>query len=164
MSVAKRRDAASAEVRSAEASRDLYRRDLYGWALEQAAALRAGQIERLDLANLAEEIADLGSEQLHKLTSAYRIILLHLLKWDHQPERRTRSWVASIESHRAHAEDVLEDSSSLRTKQEIALGRAYRRARIEASGETGLPKTVFPSACPYSLDEIMTREFVWPPQ
>jgi hypothetical protein len=167
MSVSKRHDPAVAQAKPPAPSRstsDLYRHDLYTWALEQAAALRAGEIDRLDLANLAEEIEDLGSEQLHKLTSAYRIILLHMLKWDHQPERRSRSWVTSIRSHRVAASDVLEDSQGLKRRRDIALARAYRRARIEAGGETGLGEDAFPAECPYSLEEIMTREFVWPPQ
>ncbi len=29
---------------------------------------------------------------------------------------------------------------------------------------TGLAYEVFPVACPYSVDEIMTREIAWPPQ
>jgi hypothetical protein len=168
MSVPKRHDSAVARADSPASSRlapgDLYRRDLYTWALEQAAALRAGELDRLDLTNLAEEIEDLGSEQLHKLTSAYRIILLHMLKWDHQPERRSRSWVASIRSQRVQASDVLEDNQGLKSRRGDALARAYRRARIEAVGETGLGEDVFPTECPYSLEEIMTREFVWPPQ
>ena len=95
MPVPKRHHQATAEADIPNASRrapsGLYGDDLYTWAIEQAAALRAGDLESLDLANLAEEIEDLGSEQLHKLTSAYRIILTHMLKWDHQPERRSRS-------------------------------------------------------------------------
>jgi hypothetical protein len=168
MSVLKRRDPAVTQAESPAPSRqvpgDLYRRDLYTWSLEQAAALRAGELERLDLTNLAEEIEDLGSEQLHKLTSAYRIILLHMLNWDHQPKRRSRSWITSIRSHRAAADDVLEDNQDLKSRRDVALARAYRRARIQAGGETRLGEDAFPSECPYSLEEIMTREFVWPPQ
>ena len=165
MSVPKRRDAASGPARPSAAPQsatDLYRRDLYTWALQQAAALRAGELDRLDLTNLAEEIQDLGSEQLHKLTSAYRVILIHMLKWDYQPERRTRSWVTSIRSHRVAADDVLEDNPGLKSRRAMALARAYRRARIDAGGENGLGEDAFSEECPYSLDEVMSREFVWP--
>jgi hypothetical protein len=168
MPVPKRHDQAMAEAEIPNASRrapsELYGDDLYTWAIEQAAALRAGDLESLDLANLAEEIEDLGSEQLHKLTSAYRIILAHMLKWDYQPERRSRSWATSINSQRVAASDVLEDSPGLETRRNIALARAYRRARIEAGGQTGLGEAAFPAECPYSLDEVMTREFPWPLQ
>ena len=65
-----------------------YDRDLYSWAIEQAALLRAGRIAEADALNIAEELDDVGNEQYDRLESALRIILLHLLKWGHQPERR----------------------------------------------------------------------------
>jgi hypothetical protein len=63
-----------------------YDRDLYSWAVEQAALLRSGRVTELDALNIAEELDDVGNEQYDKLESALRPILLHLLKWDHQPE------------------------------------------------------------------------------
>jgi len=63
-------------------------RALYGWAIEQAALLRAGRLEQADVLHIAEELDDVGSEQYDKLASTLRIVLIHLLKWDHQPPRR----------------------------------------------------------------------------
>src|SRR5262245_45371071 len=83
-----------------------YDRDLYSWAVEQAALLRAGRVAEADVLNIAEEIDDVGNEQYDKLESALRVILLHLLKWDHQPERRSRSWWASIKVQRNHVRRV----------------------------------------------------------
>ena len=40
-----------------------YDRDLYSWAVEQAALLRAGRISEADALNIAEEIDDVGNEQ-----------------------------------------------------------------------------------------------------
>lgn len=37
-----------------------YADDIYGWAMEQAAALRAGDLSALDREHLAEEIESLG--------------------------------------------------------------------------------------------------------
>ena len=98
-------DERSATKRNAARAR--YDRDLYGWATEQAALLRAGRIAEADAQNIAEELDDVGSEQYDKLESALRLILLHLLKWDHQPERRTRSWWASITVQRNHVRRLL---------------------------------------------------------
>lgn len=170
MSLAKQRERVSGESAPTldgpaplkDHGRGLYDRDLYSWALEQSAALRAGRLENLDLGNLAEEIDDVGSEQFHKLTSAYRIVLLHLLKWDHQPERQSRSWAASIKTHRLDAESVLERNSGLKSRVAEALGHAYRRARIEAAAETGRDEEAFPAECPYGIDGIMAREVPWP--
>ena len=103
-----------------------------------------------------------GSER-RRLTSAFRIILLHLLKWDHQPERRTRSLTTSIRTQRLAVLYQLEDCPSLAPQVPDLIERAYQRARIEASGETDLDETVFPEDLPYTLDEIMTRPIPRPP-
>ena len=74
--------------------------DLYSWALRQADLLRAGRLSEIDPAGLAEEIDDVGEEQYHRLESALRVLVLHLLKWDHQPEKRSRSWTITIREQR----------------------------------------------------------------
>jgi hypothetical protein len=140
-----------------------YEDDFYQWANEQAERLRRGEWSRLDALNLAEEIEDLGREIYNKLESAFRIILLHLLKWDHQPERRTRSWTVSVKVQRLEVERLLDRHHGLHPRVAEAIGDAYRLARIEASGETDLDEDAFPPGCPYSLDEIMTRPIPWPP-
>ncbi len=138
-----------------------YETDFYTWTIDQAAALRDGRLSELDIGNLAEEIEDLGKEVFSKLRSSFRIILLHMLKWDYQPERRSRSWSVSIETHRIDIDDVLADNPSLRRRQPEAIAGAYRKARLEAAGETGLRRDAFPTECPYTLDDIMKRPVDW---
>ena len=77
-----------------------YERDFYSWLMEQARHVRDGRWDALDRDNLAEEIESLGREQFNKLESALRVLMLHMLKWDHQPERRGRFWRASIAEQR----------------------------------------------------------------
>ena len=145
-------------------SRAAYEADVAAWSLEQAAHLRARAWDRLDLAHLADEIEALSRTEHHALTSALRVILLHLLKWDHQPQRRTRGWAISIKTQRLSVAERIEDSPSLAPLLPQFLARAYRRARIEAAGETGLDESAFPVACPYSYETIMTRPIPWPPE
>jgi hypothetical protein len=140
-----------------------YERDLYSWALEQAALLRAGRIAQADVANIAEELDDVGSEQCDKLESALRLILLHLLKWDHQPTRRTRSWRASILVQRNHVRRVLKKNPGLKSRVEEAVSDAYADARIEAAAQSKLDERGFPARCPYSWQQIMDRAVDWPP-
>ncbi|AWN50001.1 DUF29 domain-containing protein [Methylobacterium terrae] len=127
--------------------------------MEQAAALRAGNLSTLDRENLAEEIESLGRSELSSLVSAWRVVLLHMLKFDCQPERRTRSWALSIRDQRDQAADVLADSPGLKCRLDEAMARAYRGARLDASRETGLPLRTFPETCPYTRDEMLTRDF-----
>src|SRR5437868_10723510 len=91
-----------------------YERDLYSWAIEQATLLRAGNIAEADARNIAEELDDVGNEQYDKLESALRLILLHLLKWDYQSERRSRSWYGSISIQRKHVRRVLRKNPGLK--------------------------------------------------
>ncbi len=81
--------------------------DLYSWAVRQAELLRKGRLAEIDAAAIAEEIDDVGEEEYYRLESALRVLMLHLLKWDHQPERRSRSWTLSIQEHRRRAQRQL---------------------------------------------------------
>jgi len=139
-----------------------YDRDLYGWAVEQAALLRAGKIAEADALNIAEELDDVGNEQYDKLESALRVILLHLLKWDHQPERRSRSWRQSIEVQRRHYDKVLRKNPGLKPLVDEAVAEAYEDARLEAAGEIDRDERTFPETCPYPLDVILKRPISWP--
>jgi hypothetical protein len=134
-----------------------YEEDLYSWAVEQAALLRAGKITEADALNIAEELDDVGSKQYDKLEGALRLILLHLLKWDHQPERRSRSWRASIMVQRNHVAKVLRKNPGLKPLIGEAVAEAFEDARIEAAAETELSEDAFPRECPYAWDAIMTR-------
>ena len=136
-----------------------YERDFYSWSLEQARLIREGRIEALDRDNLAEEIESLGREQFNKLVSALRVAMLHMLKWDHQPGRRSRSWMLSIKQARFDITDVLDDNPGLKPRVAEAIGRAYRGARIDAAKETGLDEADFPDVCPYSFGDITSRDF-----
>jgi hypothetical protein len=136
-----------------------YDRDFYSWLMEQARLVRDGQWDALDRENLAEEIESLGREQFNKLVSALRVLMLHMLKWDHQPERRTRSWVLSIKARRNDLDDVLSDNPGLKPRVAQAIARAYRNARTEAAQETGLDEKAFPEACPYSFEDVTSREY-----
>lgn len=136
-----------------------YMRDFYSWLMEQARLVREGRWAAVDRENLAEEIESLGREQFNKLESALRVLLLHILKWDHQPTRRSRSWAISIRQQRLELEDLLTDNPGLKSRVAEALTRAYRKARLQAIKETKLKEARFPEKCPYSFDEIVARKF-----
>jgi len=112
---------------------------------------------------LAEEIASPGRCEFGDLVSALRLVLLHMLKADYQPTRRTRDWALSIAIHRQNAAYILKDNPSLSGRSAEAVARAYGGARLEASKETGLALKRFPETCPYSLSEIETRDFAIDP-
>ena len=134
-----------------------YADDFYGWVEQQVALLRAGRLTEIDAENVAEELSDVGRTEYRELESALRVLTLHLLKWEHQPTLRSRSWVCSIEVQRRHATRVLHENPSLRPRIPEATREAYEDARREAAFETGLATRLFPADCPYDWSAIMTR-------
>lgn len=136
--------------------------DLYSWARRQAELLRAGRLSEIDPAAIAEEIDDVGDEQYDKLESSLRVVMLNLLKWDHQPDRRSRSWTLSIREQRRRVLRQLRKNPGLKPLLDEAISEAYEDARDEASSETGLPLSSFPVSRPYEYSEIMERPVVWP--
>ncbi|WP_375455421.1 DUF29 domain-containing protein [uncultured Methylobacterium sp.] len=136
-----------------------YADDLHAWVQEQVALLRAGRVDALDLDNIAEELSDVGAEQYDKLESAVVIVLVHVLKWDHQPERRSRSWTQSIEEHRLRIGKQLRKNPSLKSRLAEALDDGYRLGRVKAAREMKRKTRSLPADCPYTWDDILNRSF-----
>ena len=139
---------------------DLYETDFVRWAEHNAELLRSGASAEADLANIAEEIEDLGKSWHRALDSRLMQILLHLLKLRYQPEYPgVRGWRASVLVQRIEIERLLKKAPSLRPEIGQVLREAYGDAVALASIETALPVTSFPSACPWSADEALDRNF-----
>ena len=142
-----------------EKERAGYDSDFYSWSQEQGRLVREGRWSEVDRENVAEEIESLGREQFNKLEGALRVLMMHMLKWDHQPERRSRSWALSIQAQRLELDDVLSDNPGLRPRLKEAIARGYRKGLLEAAKETGLDLKALPATCPYSFDDITSRPF-----
>ncbi|GAB6140859.1 DUF29 domain-containing protein [Methylosoma difficile] len=132
-----------------------YDHDFYSWTQEQAGLLRAGRLSDLDIQNLIEEIETMGRSEKRELQSRLTVLLVHLLKWTYQPERRGRSWTLTIEGQRINFQDVFEDNPGLKPQIEAIFSNAYRLARINASKETGLDRRIFPETCPWTFEQVI---------
>jgi hypothetical protein len=139
----------------------LYEQDFYAWANEQARLLRDGKLSEADIEHIAEEIESMGKSEKRELISRLTILLLHLLKWQFQPNRRSSSWETSIANTRDDLVDHLADNPSLRAQADAAITAAYRRAHREAISQTGFSGKTFPAICPWSFEQMMTEDF-WP--
>jgi hypothetical protein len=138
---------------------DLYDADFYAWTQKQAMLLSSQQWSQIDLPNLIEEIESLGKQQRQELRSRLSLLIGHLLKWEYQPQYRSRSWLATLRIQRLDTNELLEDNPSLKPYLEEALGRAYLKAVELAVKETDLPSRSFPTNCPYLLSEILDSRF-----
>ncbi|MBP0000781.1 MAG: DUF29 domain-containing protein [Cyanobacteria bacterium SID2] len=137
----------------------LYDEDYVRWIEATLAQLRDRNYDNVDWANLLNELEDMAKRERRSIRNNLTVILVHLLKWEFQPEFRTGSWAGSITEHRSRVLSVLEDSPSLKNYLSEALTWAYPRARQQASAETTLPLKVFPVECPYEIDLILDDSF-----
>jgi len=78
-----------------------YEADFYGWTQQQAKFLQEEKWSCLDIPNLVEEIESLGRQERRELKNRLGVLLGHLLKWEFQPESRSRSWLATIREQRS---------------------------------------------------------------
>ena len=138
----------------------LYDRDFAAWLAATVEQLRAQDYSNVDWVNLIEEIEDMSKRERKALKSNLVVILLHLLKWQYQPEARSGSWKASIREHRRRIADDLQDSPSLKPFLETVFADCYVAALAQASDETGLLQSQLPPHCPYSISQTLSSEFL----
>ncbi|MEA5471098.1 DUF29 domain-containing protein [Spirulina sp. 06S082] len=146
------------KVRSQELT--LYEQDFNLWLEDTVMLLREQKLLQVDWENLIAEIEGMGRSEKNALKSNLRILLMHLLKYRYQPEKRTNSWRYTISKHRQHLEDALEISPSLTSLLQESLGKCYQQSRKLAADETGLPLKIFPSDCPFLLDDILDLDYL----
>ncbi len=136
-----------------------YDRDFYAWLLKSAELLRNKQFSELDTENIAEELEGMARSDQRQLVNRFAVLLAHLLKWQFQSEKRSKSWARTIKEQRKRINLLLKDSPSLKHKIQERVNDAYEIAILSAANETGLDEEVFPESCEYSLDEILSDEF-----
>jgi hypothetical protein len=142
-------------VTSTSPSPSLHDRDFYGWVEQQCAALQAHDSSRLDWDGLKEELEALGRQEYRELVSRLGVLLGHLLKWQLQPERRSRSWFLSVREQRRAIARLLEQNPSLRARLEEALADGFQGGVDLVLRETDLALRALPELSPWSLQQAL---------
>lgn len=137
---------------------NLYEQDYVAWADEQALLLEQKQFNELDLVNLVEEVRDLGRRERDAIESQLTRLLMHLLKWQYQPEKRTRICLLTIKDARRQIAKLRSKYPVLKVHTESVFFECYLEAREVASDETALPLNIFPLD-PYSLEQVLDTDF-----
>ena len=138
---------------------NLYETDFYAWTLEQSILLKEGDFKHLDITNLVEEIESLGKQQRQELRNRLGVLIGHLLKWDYQPEKRSKSWQVTIQIQRREIEDILEDNPSLKSYLPEAIAKGHQAGLDLVRLETPLDYEDLPKTCPYSLEQLLDPGF-----
>jgi hypothetical protein len=141
-------------------SQFIYDVDYLKWIETTVEKLKNQNYSTVDWENLIEEIEDMGRSERRTLKSNLIVILLHLLKWQFQPEKRNGILERSIIEHRRLVNKAIKESPSLMSYLESIFAESYPEAVKQAKAETGLSRETFPQECPYSLANIMDDDFL----
>ena len=134
---------------------ELFYADETAWLDRMSELVRQRRLSELDLANLGEYLTDMARRDRREVKSRLAILLAHLLKWEYQPDRRSNGWRATIVAQRQELAE-LAGSGVLHTHAEDILADAYENAVEQVVAETGLPLGTFPTACTYTVEQLLT--------
>ena len=138
-----------------------YETDFAAWALHSAQLLREGKLSQLDIEHIAEELEGMSASERRELLHRLQVLLLHMLKYQYQPERRGKSWLLTINHQRTAIERLLEESPSLRRLLDPeTLDKVFGKAVRDAAIETDLERELFPVTCPYGIAEILDEDWL----
>jgi Domain of unknown function DUF29 len=138
----------------------LYDQDFLLWNDKTANILRAQKYSELELKNLIEEIEDMGRSNRSAMRGNLLVLLLHLLKWKYQPEKRFNSWKVSIREHLIRIAADFKDSPSLKNYLKEILTKSHQNVCKLAADQTDLEFAIFPKESPFTLEEILDPEFL----
>ena len=139
-----------------------YESDVVAWAKEQAALIRAGQFDQLDLTHIAEEIEDVGKSEQRELASRMAVLLAHILKWKFQPQKRSVSWTLTIKEQRRLLVRRVQKTPSLSPMLSDPewVDEIWVDAKALAEKETGLDMSTYPEICPWSMTDVLTPDWL----
>lgn len=100
----------------------------------------------------------MGRRERDAIESQLTWLLMHLLKWQYQPEKRTRSWLLTIKHARRQIAKLRSKYPVLKIHTESVFFECYLEATEVASDETALPLNIFPLD-PYSFEQVLDADF-----
>ena len=137
----------------------LYEVDETAWLEATSELVRESRFDQIDSGTLSEYLADMARRDRREVESRLIVLLAHILKWMHQPERRSGSWKATIIEQRQELEGLL-GRGVLWNHAESELAETYQKAVDRAAAETGLPMETFSDSCPFSLEQLLSAAVI----
>ena len=142
------------------ALKQLYEIDDSQWLGETISLLRNHQFQQLDLEHLIEELEDLGKEKKNAVASLLEQVIRHLLLlqyWTKEAEHNTIHWQEEIDNFRTQLRRKM--TANLRNYLEEELNSLYQDA-LGFVKIKPVNTVIFPSQCPYSLEELLDRSWL----
>ena len=133
----------------------------YVLAKEIKFSLQEGDIDDA-IEGLDELIDSMSKIATREMRSHLLIIMIHILKWKHQPQKRSKSWIISIRNARYEIGEVQEETPSVTKKTiETEWNKVFQKAILDASDEMDLNKQEKRKYNPESLtwEEVFEKEY-----
>ena len=97
----------------------------------------------------------MGRQERRQLVNRLTVLIAHLLKWAHRPERRCASWEVTIKTQRNQIARHLKKHPSLKPYLPEAFEEAYDDGRSLALTETNLPPDQIPELPDFDLNFVL---------
>lgn len=140
--------------------RELYEQDFCLWVEQAVKLLSENRLSELDRENLIEEIESMGRSEKLSLESNLEVVLMHLLKYQYQPEKRTNSWRYTLFEHRRRLQKAFKTSPSLKRHFVEEFDDCYTAAKKLAAIETGISIGAFPVASPFTISQVLDEDYL----
>ncbi|CAD5922552.1 hypothetical protein PA905_48450 [Planktothrix agardhii CCAP 1459/11A] len=147
-------------ITESQQTSDLYEEDYHLWLMNTIHQLQHGKLAEVDMINLIEELEAMGRSQKSAIESNLRILLMHLLKYKYQSDKRTNSWLFTIREHRKRLRNDFKNSPSLKRYFLEVFPECYQDARELAADETGLSINTFPIESPFSQEDTLNPDYL----
>ncbi len=94
------------------------------------------------------------------VSSNLRILLMHLLKYEYKPEKRSNSWLFTIVEHKKILKNLFKNSPSLKNYYHEVFSETYQDAKDLASAETGLSINNFSNSSPFTPEDVLNENYL----
>jgi hypothetical protein len=142
---------------AATALAELYEQDETAWLETMAQLIARGRFAELDCDHLSQYLSDMANRDRREVYSRLVVLMSHLLKWEHRPERRGGSWRGTIREQRRELRQLLE-SGTLRNHADAVFAEAYVDARLQAVDEMEVSADALPPAPPWSIHQTVYED------
>lgn len=130
-------------------------KDLQAWCYEQAALLRDGKFDELDLPHLIEELEAIATGQRPELRNWLEKAIYSMMTWRVFEGRRMACSYVRISEARGMIDSVIETCPKLESEVPTLFNEAYSNARRWLALDTGLDIRLLPKEAPFNFDYLM---------
>ena len=123
-------------VKPTEKLADLYEADETAWLDAMAESIRKGRLDDLDYAHLAEYLEDMAKRDRREVKSRLTVLAAHVLKWQHQPKKRSRSLAPHNRCGTARVDRIADERHVAKPRGGSSRSSLHRRHRA-GSGRDG---------------------------